>query len=59
MVLSGQKSPFMFPLEKCQQAATSPNQSILFCPINGSPHLHLRRRRQDFAFVLFILRSLS
>jgi hypothetical protein len=49
----------MFPLEKCQQAATSPNQSILFCPINGSPHLHLRRRRQDFAFVLFILRSLS
>lgn len=29
--------PFMFPLEKCQQAATTPGESILFCPNRPSP----------------------
>jgi hypothetical protein len=28
-------TPFMFPLEKCQQAAASPNNSFLHCP-NGT-----------------------
>jgi hypothetical protein len=30
-------TPFMFPLEKCQQAAASPNTSFLHCP-NGNVH---------------------
>jgi hypothetical protein len=35
MTLDLKAAPFMFAIEKCQQAATSPNESILFCP-NGT-----------------------